>query len=106
MLAAFENRRTLVLNALRSMDGVGVNEPDGAFYFFPDVSSFFGKTYGGRTIKNANDLAIYLLEEALVAVVSGDAFGDNNCMRISYATDEATLIKAMDRIKTALQKLK
>lgn len=106
MLAAFKSRRTLVLNALRSMDGVEVNEPEGAFYFFPDVSSFFGKSYEGRTIKNSNDLAMYLLEEALVAIVSGDAFGDDNCMRISYATDEVTLTKAMARIKTALQKLK
>lgn len=106
MLAAFKNRRTLVLDALRSMDGVEVNEPEGAFYFFPDVSSFFGKSYEGKTIKDANDLAIYLLEEALVAIVTGDAFGDANCIRISYATDEATLTKAMDRIKTALQKLK
>ncbi|RYM35028.1 pyridoxal phosphate-dependent aminotransferase [Brumimicrobium glaciale] len=106
MLAAFKNRRTLVLNALRSMDGVEVNEPEGAFYFFPDISSFFGKSYDGKTVKDANDLALYLLEEALVAVVTGDAFGDPNCMRISYATDEATLTKAMDRIKTALQKLK
>lgn len=106
MLAAFKNRRTLVLDALRSMDGVEVNEPEGAFYFFPDISSFFGKSYEGKKINNSNDLAMYLLEEALVAIVSGDAFGDDNCMRISYATDEATLTKAMDRIKTALQKLK
>lgn len=106
MLAAFKNRRTLVLNALRAMDGVVVNEPEGAFYFFPDVSSFFGKSLNGKIIKDANDLSLYLLEEALVAVVTGDAFGDPNCIRISYATDEATLTKAMNRIETALQKLK
>ncbi|WP_107038563.1 pyridoxal phosphate-dependent aminotransferase [Brumimicrobium mesophilum] len=106
MLAAFKKRRTLVLDALRSMDGVEVNEPEGAFYFFPDVSSFFGKSFEGKTIKDADDLALYLLEEALVAIVTGGAFGDPNCMRISYATDEATLTKAMDRIKLALQKLK
>ena len=106
MLAAFKTRRTFVLNALRSIEGLEVNEPEGAFYFFPDVSSFFGKSFEGKKIKDANDLSLYLLEEALVAVVTGDAFGDPNCMRISYATDEATLAKAMDRIKTALQKLK
>lgn len=106
MLGAFKNRRTLVLNALRGMEGVEVNEPEGAFYFFPDVSSFFGKSHDGKVIKDANDLSLYLLEEALVAVVTGDAFGDPNCIRISYATDEATLTKAMNRIETALQKLK
>src|SRR5690554_450732 len=106
MLNAFKNRRKLVLEALQSMDGVEVNEPEGAFYFFPDISSFFGKSFKGKEIKDANDLSFYLLEEALVAVVTGDAFGDKNCLRISYATDEKTLEKAMDRIKTALQNLK
>lgn len=106
MLAAFKSRRTLVLNALRNIDGVIVNEPEGAFYFFPDVSSFFGKSYNGTVIKDANDLSLYLLEEALVALVTGDAFGDPNCIRISYATDEATLNKAMTRIAAALEKLK
>ena len=106
MLAAFKNRRKLVLEALQNMEGVIVNEPGGAFYFFPDVSSFFGKSYNGNVIHNANDLTLYLLEEALVALVTGDAFGDPNCIRISYATDEATLTKAMDRIAAALKKLK
>jgi len=106
MLAAFKNRRKLVLEALQNMEGVRVNEPGGAFYFFPDVSSFFGKSYNGTVIHNANDLTLYLLEEALVALVTGDAFGDPNCIRISYATDEATLTKAMDRIAAALNKLK
>ena len=106
MLAAFKNRRKLVLEALQNMDGVVVNEPGGAFYFFPDISSFFGKSYNGTTIHNANELTLYLLEEALVALVTGDAFGDPNCIRISYATDEATLTKAMDRIAAALKKLK
>ena len=105
MLAAFKNRRKLVLEALQNMEGVHVNEPGGAFYFFPDVSSFFGKSYNGTVIHNANDLTLYLLEEALVALVTGDAFGDPNCIRISYATDEATLTKAMDRIAAALNKL-
>jgi aspartate aminotransferase len=105
MLAAFKNRRQLVLEALQNMEGVIVNEPGGAFYFFPDISSFFGKSYNGTKINNANDLTLYLLEEALVALVTGDAFGDPNCIRISYATDEATLTKAMDRIAAALKKL-
>lgn len=105
MLAAFKSRRALVLKALQEMDGVIVNEPQGAFYFFPDVSSFFGKSHNGNVIKDANDLSLYLLEEALVALVSGDAFGDPNCIRLSYATDEATLTKAMERIANALKKL-
>lgn len=106
MLVAFKNRRKLVLEALQNMQGVRVNEPGGAFYFFPDISSFFGKSYNGTVIHNANDLTLYLLEEALVALVTGDAFGDPNCIRISYATDEATLTKAMERIAAALNKLK
>lgn len=105
MQAAFKSRRALVLKALQDMDGVVVNEPEGAFYFFPDISSFFGKSANGQTIQDATDLCMYLLEEALVAVVTGDAFGDPNCMRISYATDESTLQKAMDRIANALKKL-
>lgn len=105
MLNAFKKRRALVLERLRAMDGVKVNEPEGAFYFFPDVSSFFGKSTGNRTIENATDLSMYLLEEALVAVVTGDAFGDPNCIRISYATDEKTLNSAMDRISEALKKI-
>lgn len=105
MQEAFKNRRKLVLEALQAMDGVKVNEPGGAFYFFPDVSSFFGKSYNGNKVKDANDLSLYLLEEALVALVSGDAFGDPKCIRISYATDEATLTKAMNRIAEALKKL-
>jgi aspartate aminotransferase len=106
MLAAFKSRRKLVLEALQAMDGVKVNEPGGAFYFFPDISSFFGKSYNGNVINNADDMSMYLLEEALVALVTGDAFGDPNCIRISYATDEATLTKAMNRIAEALKKLK
>ena len=106
MLAAFKNRRKLVLNALRAMEGVKVNEPDGAFYFFPDISSFFGKSYNGKTVNNADDMSLYLLEEALVALVTGSAFGSPDCIRISYATDENTLTEAMNRIAAALKKLK
>ena len=106
MLGAFKKRRKLVLNALRAMEEVKVNEPDGAFYFFPDISSFFGKSYNGKTVNNADDLSLYLLEEALVALVTGSAFGSPDCIRISYATDENTLIEAMNRIAAALKKLK
>ena len=106
MNEAFRSRRKLVLNKLRNMDGVEVNEPEGAFYFFPDVSSFFGKKYDGKAIENATDLSMYLLENALIAVVTGEAFGSPNCIRISYATDEKTLTEAMNRMDNALKKLK
>lgn len=105
MKASFKIRRKLVLDALKDIEGVKVNEPEGAFYFFPDISSFFGKSYNGKTINNASDLTLYLLEEALVALVTGEAFGDPNCIRISYATSEDILTKAMSRIKTAFSKL-
>jgi aspartate aminotransferase len=104
MIVAFNNRRRLVLTALNEMDGVRANVPVGAFYVFPDVSSFFGKSYNGTVVKDANDLCLYLLAEALVALVSGDAFGDPNCIRISYAASEETLAEAMKRIKLALEK--
>lgn len=106
MIDAFENRKRVVLGLLEAMEGVTVNDPEGAFYFFPDVSSFFGKQAGDRNIANATDLSMYLLEEANVAVVTGEAFGDPNCVRISYATDEETLREAMRRIAEALQKIK
>ena len=105
MIVAFNNRRRLVLAALNEMDGVRANVPVGAFYVFPDVSSFFGKSFNGTVVKDANDLCLYLLAEALVALVSGDAFGDPNCIRISYAASEETLTEAMKRIKLALEKL-
>lgn len=105
MKTAFKARRKLVLEALSAMPGVKVNEPEGAFYFFPDISSFFGKSFGKYTINNANDLSLYLLEEALVALVTGEAFGDPNCIRISYATSEEVLTEAMNRIASALEKL-
>ncbi len=105
MIVAFNNRRRLVLAALNEMEGVRANVPVGAFYVFPDVASFFGKSYNGTVVKDANDLCLYLLAEALVALVSGDAFGDPNCIRISYAASEDTLTEAMKRIKIALEKL-
>jgi aspartate aminotransferase len=105
MIAAFKNRRDLVLSMLREMPGVKANTPEGAFYIFPDISAFFGKKYKEYTITNSQDLCLYLLAEALVALVSGDAFGAPECIRISYAASEQTLTKAMERVKEALAKL-
>ena len=105
MIAAFKNRRDLVLSMLKEMPGVKANTPEGAFYIFPDISAFFGKKYKEYTITNSQDLCLYLLAEALVALVSGDAFGAPECIRISYAASEQTLTKAMERVKEALAKL-
>ena len=105
MIAAFKNRRELVLNELAKIEGVKANLPTGAFYVFPDISYFFGKSYNGVTINNASDLAMYLLNEALVALVTGEAFGSPECIRISYAASEEQLKEAMKRIKIALDKL-
>lgn len=104
MVKAFENRRALVLNALDNMPGVKSNKPGGAFYVFPDISSFFGKKAGETTINTAEDLCMYLLDKG-VALVSGEAFGDANCMRISYAASEQTLTEAMKRVADALAEL-
>ncbi|MNJ85566.1 Aspartate aminotransferase [compost metagenome] len=104
MVKAFENRRALVLNALNKMPGVKSNKPGGAFYVFPDISSFFGKKHGDATIGSAEDLCMYLLDKG-VALVSGEAFGDANCMRISYAASEETLTEAMKRVANALAEL-
>ena len=105
MIGAFKSRRKLVLEALAEIPGLVSNKPGGAFYVFPNVSSFFGKSYNGRKISNSDELCMYLLEEGLVALVGGDAFGDPNCMRISYAASEKTLTEAMKRIKNALLNL-
>jgi len=105
MLKAFNSRRDLVISSLNKINGVKTNVPEGAFYVFPDISSFFGKSVAGKTIKTSEDLAMYLLDDALVALVSGEAFGDPNCIRISYAASEETLIEAMKRIKVSLEKL-
>jgi aspartate aminotransferase len=105
MIGAFKNRRDLVLSMLKEMPGVKANTPEGAFYIFPDISAFFGKKYKEYTITNSQDLCLYLLAEALVALVSGDAFGAPECIRISYAASEKTLTKAMERVKEALAKL-
>ena len=105
MISAFKSRRELVLDALAEMPGIKTNRPGGAFYVFPDCSAYFGMMNGNSTIENASDLCLYLLDEALVALVTGDAFGDPNCFRISYAASEETLKEAMRRIKAALSKL-
>lgn len=105
MIAAFEKRRELVLKALADMPGVIANKPGGAFYVFPDISSFFGKKAGDKVIETAEDLCMYLLNDGLVALVSGEAFGDPNCLRISYAASEETLTEAMRRMAAALAKL-
>lgn len=105
MQTAFRNRRDLVLELLQKIPGVKTNTPEGAFYVFPDVSSFFGKSFNGRTIENANDLSLFLLDEAKVALVTGEAFGNPNCIRISYAASESVLTEALKRIQTALAKI-
>ena len=99
MIDEFEVRRDLILNLLKEIEGFSCNIPEGAFYVFPDVSAFFGKTLNGTLIKNATDFSLYLLEAALVATVTGDAFGNPNCIRISYAASQDQIKEAMIRIK-------
>ena len=106
MSKAYLNRRNMVYDLLKVMPEVRVNLPDGAFYFFPDISHYFGKSDGNTTIDNASDLCIYILENAHVSVVTGQAFGAPKCIRISYAASDSELIEAMDRIKKTLMKLK
>lgn len=106
MITAFKNRRDLVLSKLNEIEGVKTNVPEGAFYVFPDISAFFGKSYNGKTIESAEDLCLFLLDDALVALVTGEAFGDKNCIRISYAASEETLTEVMKRVKISLEKLK
>lgn len=103
MVAAFKNRRDLVVKLVREIPGMKINVPEGAFYVFPDVSSFFGKTIQGIKINNADDFSMMLLEKAHVATVTGDAFGNPNCIRFSYATSEEQLIEALKRIKETLK---
>lgn len=102
MVQAFHSRRDLVVKLMQEIPGIKLNVPEGAFYVFPDVSSFFGKTLNGTTINNADDFSMYLLSHANVATVTGDAFGNPNCIRISYATSEDALTEAIKRIKQAL----
>ena len=105
MRQAFHRRRDLIVSLAKEISGMKVLEPQGAFYLFPDVSAYFGKQYNGQTIHNADDVVTYLLTEAHVALVSGSAFGEDNCIRFSYATSEELIIEAMRRVKEALAKL-
>lgn len=105
MLAAFQSRRDLLISRLQEIDGVKTYQPKGAFYIFPDVSSLYGKSFNGKTIDDSVKLCDYLLEEAWVATVPGSAFGDPNCIRLSYATSEEQLLEAMNRINKAIEKL-
>ena len=102
MVDEFKLRRDLILSLFNDIDGFKCNTPDGAFYVFPDVSYFFGKTIDGYKINNASDMSLFLLDRALVATVTGDAFGDPNCIRISYAASQDQLIEAIKRIKKAV----
>lgn len=105
MNAAFKRRRDLVYSYMSKIDGVKVNLPEGAFYIFPDISSFFGRTYGDKEIQSAQDITLYLLEVAHIALVPGCAFGEPNCIRISYATSDEVLVIAMERFTMALKAL-
>ncbi len=106
MKDTFLLRRDLMINILQSIPGIKYNIPEGAFYVFPDISSYFGKSDGDIIINNANDFCMYLLNKAHVGCVAGDAFGNPECIRISYATSDKRLIEAMERIKIQLNKLK
>lgn len=106
MRAAFERRRDLIVKLAKEIPGFEVNTPQGAFYLFPKCDSFFGKSVGNTIIKNADDLAMYLLEEAHVACVGGTSFGAPECIRMSYATSDENIVEAIRRIKEALAKLK
>ena len=106
MRQAFERRRDLIVELAKDIPGLEVNVPQGAFYLFPKCSSFFGKSDGTRTINNSTDFAMYLLEVGHVATVAGDAFGDPDCFRMSYATSDANIREAMSRIKKVLSVLK
>ena len=105
MREAFLRRRDLMISKLQEIEGLKLSIPQGAFYIFPDVSHYFGKSYNGTKVADANDFCMYLLNEANVATVTGVAFGSPNCMRISYAAADEILVEAVRRIKTALEKL-
>lgn len=106
MRKAFERRRDLIVSLAKEIPGLEVNCPQGAFYLFPKCSSFYGKSYEGRKIETSTDLAMFILEEGHVATVGGDAFGDPECFRMSYATSDDNIREAMRRIKETLAKLK
>ncbi len=104
MVDEFKIRRNLILDLLNDITGFKCNIPDGAFYVFPNISHYFGKTIDGFEINNASDMSMFLLEKALVATVTGDAFGNPNCIRISYAASSVQIKKAVERIKSAVEK--
>lgn len=106
MRQAFERRRNLIVKLAKDIPGLEVNEPQGAFYLFPKCTNFYGKSYEGKTINNSTDLAMFLLEVGHVATVGGDAFGDPECFRMSYATSDDNIVEAMRRIKETLGKLR
>ena len=106
MRQAFERRRDLIVQLAKGIPGLEVNKPEGAFYLFPKCNSFFGKSDGKHVINNSTDFAMYLLEEGHVATVGGDAFGDPECFRMSYATSDDSIREALKRIKEALARLK
>jgi aspartate aminotransferase len=103
---AFKRRKDLVVKLVREIPHLKVYDPDGAFYVFPQVNAYYGKSINGKKIGNSNDLCLYLLEEAHIATVPGEAFGDENCIRISFATSDEKLVEAMKRMKDALAALK
>ena len=103
MIDEFAKRREIIIELLKNIPGIKLNKPSGAFYVFPDVSSYFGKVLNGKKIKNATDFALYLLEKAHVATVTGEAFGNGNCIRISYAASEEKIRLAIERISSALK---
>lgn len=102
MVDEFKNRRELIIGLLENIPGFKLNQPKGAFYVFPDISFYIGKTMKGKKIENASDFALFLLEEAHVATVTGDAFGNGNCIRISYAASQENIKEAVSRIAQAL----
>ena len=102
MIDEFKNRRDLILDLLNDIEGFKTNVPEGAFYVFPNISYYFGKTLRGTTINNATDFSLYILEHALVATVTGEAFGNPDCIRISYAASQDQIVEAMKRIKEAV----
>ncbi len=106
MVKEFRKRRDHILEGIRQIPGIKVHEPQGAFYIFPDVSAFFGKSFEGEAIKDADDLCMFLLQKGLVATVTGSAFGEPHCIRVSYATSIENIDKGINRIKEALAKLK
>ena len=101
----FEMRRNLMFDKLSEIEGLKNIQPDGAFYHFPDVSNFLGKSYNGKKIETSDELCLFLLEVAEVSTVAGTAFGSPNCIRLSYATSESLIIESVDRISKALKQL-